>query len=138
MVMLLTSLTNSLFAQSDPWWEMGRRFREGGTALEPANVGIFLGCLAGLTVLIWLVARYVQRDGSRPFNGPRRLFWQLCRAHQLDLRESWLLWKLARGHGLRQPAQVFIEAQYFNADTLPNHLRRQDKVFVALRKRLFE
>ena len=138
MVISSAWLASGLFAQTDPWWEMGRRFREGGTALEPVNLGIFLGCLAGLTLTIWLVAHLVQRDGTRPFHGPRRLFWQLCRAHQLDLRETWLLWKLARCRSLRQPAQLFIESQYFNAQTLPDRLRRKEKVYAALRKRLFE
>lgn len=119
------------------WWEMGSRFREGGTALEPANLLIFLAVVSAIAVALWLVSRFFQRDRDQPYHGPRRLFLRLCREHQLNASERWLLWRLAQAHELQQPASVFVDRRHFETEALPQSWRNEEQRLGQLRERLF-
>ena len=128
---------SGLLAQATGWWEMGRRFREGGPALEPANLLIFLAVVAAGTFLFWLLAKFLQRDNKRSFHGPRRLFWELCREHDLNLFDRWLLWRLAAAQRLPQPACVFVDANCFASEQIPHRLKRKKMQLQRIHQKLF-
>src|SRR5271166_5063098 len=85
----------------------GEIFREGfrsrGTT---GRDDMLLGLLIVSTLLagMWAISRLVSlRRQRRGYNSPWRLFWTLCKAHRLTWSESWLLRRLARDQGLRDP-----------------------------------
>ncbi len=138
MVIITSQIVPAPLAQATGWWDMGRRFREGGTALEPAHLLTFFAVVAAISVFLWLLSRYFQRDGGQqPHRGPRRLFLQLCREHQLSVSECWLLWRLAKANQLRQPAVVFVDASQFDVASLPKRFQREQQRLGRLRDRLF-
>ena len=124
-------------AQATGWWEMGRHFREGGSALGPAHLLIVLAVIGGVILLLWLVAHLCQRDDKRAYRSPRRLFRELCRAHELNLFDRWLLWRLATAQGLAQPAGIFLESSCFETERIPSSLAGESERITQLKERLF-
>jgi len=65
------------------------------------------------------------------------LFTELCRAHKLNWRQRWLLWRLARIEQLSHPARLFLEPEWYAAAGLPRELRHNAAQLNAIRARLF-
>ena len=119
------------------WWEMGSRFREGGTTLDPAHLLILLAVVIAISILLWFLSRVFQRESNESLQNPRRLFRELCRAHQLTYSESWLLWRLAQAKHLTQPALVFIDQRHLDGALLPSDWQDAKPRLAELRERLF-
>jgi hypothetical protein len=99
---------------------------------------IALLTLLAVLVVLWLAARFSGgRVGVLGGNRPRSLFVALCRVHRLTLRQSWLLWRLARQHGLRDPARLFVEPERFDAARLGPSLIRRKAELTTIGQRLF-
>ena len=124
-------------AQATGWWEMGSRFREGGSSFEPTHLLAGLAVVIALAILLWLLSRYLQRDGDRSPNSPRQLFRELCREHQLSVSEKWLLWRLASARNLTHPAMVFIDKRCLELESLPHDWHSAKPQLRQLRERLF-
>ena len=137
MVIPASPTATVTLAQGTGWWEMGRRFREGSSALELDNLLILLTVVIAVAISLWLLSRFFQQDRQHPYRGPRRLFWEVCRAHGLNLLDAWLLWQLAKAHKLAQPASLFLDATCFAAEKLPGKLKRSQHRLENLRDRLF-
>ncbi len=66
--------------------------------------------------IVMLTSRFVSVSERRRNSSPRRLFQELCRAHELSWNERQLLKRLAAWHGLKQPAALFVEPERFLVD----------------------
>ena len=99
-----------------------------------AFVGIVVGCVIAAVVLSKLLAR---QERQRSFHSPWALFRQLCKAHALDWRTCWLLWKIARAHQLAHPARLFLEPERFDLVGLGPDFASQADQIEELREQLF-
>ncbi len=86
---------------------------------------------------LWFLSRYASRQQAGGFNGPRRLFWSLCKRHKLDWASRLLLVRLARSQRLRQPARLFLEPERFNSKNLSVSLRLQRNRLDVIRQKIF-
>jgi hypothetical protein len=94
--------------------------------------------LAVIVLVVWGLSYLMQQqERRRAVSRPRLLFLELCRKHRLKLSQWWLLWRLARAGGLRDPARLFLEPQHFDAAQLSGPLRAQAEQVRQLRKALF-
>ena len=88
---------------------MGDHFRA-----ESAHLNIphfFVLGLSILTVasLIWALTRWQDNDFAWNLDNPQRLFWDLCRRHELNTNETTLLRKVSRELQLAHPASLFVD-----------------------------
>lgn len=107
-----------LFAQSNLLESMAREFRGENAGVSSGDYVVWtLGALA-VTVALWWIARR-QADGVRkPIDDPRKLFRELCEAHDLPRSEVVFLRELARRSEAPDPSQMFVEPQRFTAATV--------------------
>lgn len=116
-----------LWAQRNPFREMGDGFRDKREHFDPTDLIFWVGALVGLFATLAILARVIaRREARQVYNSPRALFRALCAAHELDRHDRAVLRKVARHYGLAQPAQLFVEPERFaaagkNSDL--NHLR---------------
>jgi len=115
----------------------GSRFRGSHAQLDSDDILMVLLIVAGAALAIWLLSRVpAVQNRVRRFNNPRQLFKQLCRAHELDRPSRRLLRRLARHHGMKQPALLFLEPERFRG-RLDGKLVSERGNIQALRNRLF-
>ena len=116
-------------------------FREGFRSRGAAgHDDVLLGLLIVATLVagMWAISRLVGlRRQRRGYNSPWRLFWALCKAHRLTWSESWLLRRVARDQGLRDPGRLFLEAQRWEEKNLGPRFALEYPRLKALRKRIF-
>ena len=94
------------------WILLAQHSRPGNPGASGQQQGVFLGFLIIAAVIagIWAIAQMsALRRAARASRSPRRLFLSLCRAHRLSWSQRWLLWRVARAHGFKNPARVFLE-----------------------------
>jgi hypothetical protein len=107
-------------------------------AVDKADIAAGLLILAGIAALVWLLSRFLGApDRRKPYNGPVRLFFSLCKAQELRWSDRWLLWRLARARRLKDPARLFLEPQWFDAAGLRGSLRLRSGRLRQLRDGLF-
>ncbi len=119
----------------------GESFRDGfrgrGTA---GHDDVLLGLLivAALVAGMWALSRLVGvRRQRRGYNSPWRLFWALCKAHRLNWSDSWLLRRVARDQGLRDPGRLFLEIQRWEKKDLGPRFALEYPRLKALRDQIF-
>ena len=96
------------------------------------------GALVAFLVALWLLSRlmdYRQRRGPR--HSRLGLFLSLCKAHELEWFQWWLLWRVARRHRLRDPARVFLEPDRLLLAKLGRGFRFHQERLQVLTERLF-
>jgi hypothetical protein len=118
---------------SREWERLGRLFNSG-----PYEVLI----LAAVTLIV-IVAITWQTFSKRrrrdfDYDRPARLFADLCKAHKLNWSNRRLLKQLAAGRGLKLPATLFVEPEYFDTTNLPAALQPSAKELRKLHHELFE
>jgi hypothetical protein len=127
-----------LWAQRNPFREMGDGFRDKREHFDPTDLIFWVGALVGLFATLAILARVIaRREARQVYNSPRALFRALCAAHQFDRHDRAVLRKLARHYGLDQPARLFVEPERFaDAGKNPdlNHMRER---IAEIGKRLF-
>ncbi|MDA1054263.1 MAG: hypothetical protein O3C40_27780 [Planctomycetota bacterium] len=116
---------------------MGRRFRRGGGRIDWTELLIPIALIAFVVGTAWLVSRYLKLREQRNADSPQALFAELCRAHELDWANQQLLRALANAHRLPSPAQLFVEPERFNVESLGSIFENRRTQIVALRSRLF-
>lgn len=117
--------------------DMGRRFRRGGSTINPTDLMTVVAVVAIVGGLAWLIVRYFKLRERRNANNPMVLFRELCWAHRLDWASRQLLLALAKANGLTDPGRVFVEPQRFDtANLTPQLASRADRI-AALHKQLF-
>jgi hypothetical protein len=118
---------------------MGEGFRHGRPSSYAGGLSLGLLSVLALAMALWLLARLAAGASGRPgaIEGPRRLFFRLCRAHHLRWSDGWLLWRLARALRLDSPVRLFLEPQRLDATSLPARFQQQAARLRAIRGRLF-
>lgn len=125
-----------LAADRVAWDGLARQFRERDFDARQALVG--LGILLLAAVAVWFLSRLVNVLERRAgYDGPKRLFVELCRAHALSWSEAWLLWRTARAQRLADPSRVFVEPERLAPVNLPRGLRMHAERLDRIAGRLF-
>lgn len=110
----------------------GRRAR-----LDTGDIAMAVLGVVVLVLVLWFLSRFANRQQVGGFNGPRRLFWALCKEHKLDWSSRFLLVRLAFAQRLKQPARLFLEPERFNAKNMSASLKGQRAKFVAIQRKIF-
>ncbi|MGO8688321.1 MAG: hypothetical protein ACLQLG_01690 [Thermoguttaceae bacterium] len=117
---------------------LSQPFKGHAAGIDRGDVTRALAILTVAVVLVWLLSRLrVIQERQRRYNSPWRLFFSLCRAHELPWSQRWLLWRLARARRLKPPARLFLEPQWFEAAGLGPAWRSRAAELKSLRDRLF-
>jgi len=125
-------------AEEDRMQGLFRAFRAAQAREGTDEVLYGLMILAGIVVAIFILSLLVNsRQRQKSYASPWGLFFSLCRAHKLNWKERWLLWRLARLEQLADPGRLFLEPQWFAAISLPGALRQRAKQLKSIRDRLF-
>lgn len=85
--------------------------------------------------IVMLATRCFAATERRRSSSPRRLFRELCRAHQLSWGEQRLLRRLAAWHKLHHVIDLFLDPARFDVDAPELHGYRAE--MARLRTRLF-
>lgn len=94
--------------------------------------------LAAISMTVWLLARLVDRFCRKRLRpSPSRLLWSLSRAHHLRWSQWWLLRRIARQQKLEDPARLFLEPEWLDANRLGAEFTPQKMQIQVLRARLF-
>ncbi len=136
MIQLL--FDGALLAAQDPLENLAREFQGRETRLNSGYLTTGLLILLAILLGVWVLSQIVERYGERrPTDSAPRLFLELCRAHRLRWRESWLLWRVAREQRLVDPARLFVESWRIDPVNVSPLLRTQAQALEAIRRRLF-
>jgi len=124
-------------AQVSRMESLGGGLRAKGEEGSAAAVLIAVAIGVALLALAWfLLARFTDIGRSR-INSPRKLFAELCAAHQLDKPSCKLLKQVTRWQRLEHPARIFLEPERFDEVNLSPNLRASQPQLETLRARLF-
>ncbi len=129
----------TLLAESPDDFRVWGRFDNQRPGFGAAEWSVLIGALTLLLVIV--VTSYVVAKRKRSeflHNSPKRLFYELCRAHQLHMWNRRLLKKLAAARGVQNPAELFVDPKYFDAADLPQGLQSAAPELRQLRHALFE
>lgn len=126
-----------LLAGQAQYVHMGRRFRDGGGGIAWTDLWLPLALIGVVAAIAWIVTRYVNYREQRKADSAHELFAELCRAHGLDWASQRLLRRLAKAHRLQSPAQLFVESERFELETLGKAFEGRRAQTTALRAKLF-
>ena len=126
-----------LIAGQGRFVHMGRRFRRGGSNVDPVDLlmVLFFCALAGFA--IWGLAQYAAYRQRRGINNQRALFRELCRAHGVDWSGRRMLWRLARQHRLTRPADLFVDPRQLDPPGESGSVSADGVGYARWRQRLF-
>ena len=113
---------------------------------SPRNAEVYNGLVVLLLAMIglalsWACLCLTKRFTTKPAAKPRKLFKQLCRAHELSRSERRQLEHLARLLGIDNPAILMIDASLWNVEILTNVKLSQPKQrerLLSLQKVLYD
>lgn len=91
---------------------VAQEFQQRHAETNTLEVLLLLAALATIVVALWYVSQFVNGEREQPPR-PRRLFWQLGRAHGLKTREIMQLWSFSRRRGLEDPNVLFVAPEVF-------------------------
>lgn len=94
---------------------MAREFQQRHAEANWFEVFIFLAVLATFVIVVWYLGSMLTAPpaGScRP--NPRKLFWQLARAHGLSSIDTLHLWQKCRLAGVENPLEIFVLPDVFD------------------------
>ncbi len=126
-----------VFAQHSRGESFREGFRSRGTT---GHDDVLLGLLIVATLVagMWAISRLVSlRRQRRGYSSPWRLFWALCEAHRLNWSDSWLLRRVARDQGLRDPGRLFLEEERWEENALGPRFAAEYPRLKALRNEVF-
>ncbi len=113
---------------------------------SPRNAEIYNGIVVILLALVglaltWACVYLTKRFSNKPVANPRKLFKQLCSAHELSGSERRQLEHLASLLGLENPAILMIDSSLWDVDNLISakklQLRQRDRL-LTLQKMLYD
>ena len=125
----------ALLAQVNPL-DLGRNFRAAERDFQWANVVLLIAIIAAVGFAIWLAVRFASEGEKRGYRSPRRMFRELCHAHQLDRTSRRLLKRLGAAHRLA-PMRLFLEPERFDPSQLGGSWAGQRPQLELLRDRIF-
>ena len=142
MTFLQTCLNQSaswlVWADTNRFRSMGSGFREKKD--QPMSYDFLVGILVllSIVVFVWILSRFLSRqERMRRHFSPKALFQALCTEHELEPGQRRLLKRLARYHGLAQPARIFLEPERFDPTSLGVGFSEMKDELIELRERLF-
>ena len=118
--------------------DMAEHFQDRGAGVSATEVVVFCALVVLLCIVLWRVARMVAMRDGRSYFSTKRLFKQLCQQHDLDWPSCQLLRRLARARRLENPAQLFLEPDWFDAVEIPVPLRPFRPQLEQIKQRLFD
>ncbi len=116
---------------------MSSHFRSGSERPGLLPIAILVLVLATAGVGIWLLSRYFNRKYQGGYNSPRALFTELCTAHDLDYQDRRILKRLAKFHGFKHPARIFLEPGRFESNNVADALNEDPEIIEKLRDQIF-
>lgn len=126
-----------LLAQAEnPITSISRRLQE-SEGVTSSDFLIFAAIGAAIAILALVLTFAGRAFGWWSRETSASLFRELCNAHELNSSSRSLLWKLARGHQLKDPSLIFLSAEKFEDDALPDHLRYRSEEIGKLQVKLF-
>jgi hypothetical protein len=126
-----------LWANQEVLNGLSRRFQSGGAEVSVLHIVVLAVLVLVAAGVWWAVSHFgAQREGHS-YVSARRLFRDLCLAHELDWPSRRLLRQLARARNPAHPAQVFVKPNWFDAPQLPEELQAFRSQLAALKARLF-
>ena len=135
--MIINTYSALLVAESPRWAQMSQRFKsEGPTEFPWELLGVLLtlGVTVAVALAAWRLLRQIRQHG---YDSPALLFWQLCRAHRLSVRDSVRLYRLAIRQRLPQPASLFLRPELFDPRELKTRRPGEIMQLSRLRDKLF-
>ena len=128
----------TLTAQRSRLDEVTSVFRNRPSQIDTQYMLTGLLVLAAIVLGMWLLSQLLARqERRRSYNSAWMLFLSLSKAHRLSWPDRWLLWRVARHQGLRDPARLFLEPERLADNNLGPALRLRGAQLKALRGRLF-
>jgi hypothetical protein len=98
---------------------------------------VFSGIVVAVAaVVVW---RVLKRRAARTFSSDStaKLFRELCAAHGINRSGRRLLKQLADASRITNPAVLFVDPRYFQAEKIPRELRTSAKELRLLHETLF-
>ncbi len=128
----------ALLGQSSLMESLAREFRGENSGATSGEYAVWILAALAATVGLWWLAKRQDPGRRRVVDDPRRLFRDLCRAHDLPRREQRRLAAWAAAGGSSNPALLFIEPAHF--DVAARSIEDDDEraALDALRARLFD
>ncbi len=118
--------------------ETSKKLAQQSGQFSITDLAIVVLVFAGLAAFLFFLAKiFSPPEKPRGVNSPLRLFWALCRAHELKLAQCWLLWRVARNHQLKDPALLFVEPELLDVDVLGPGFASHAAAMESLHGRLF-
>lgn len=112
-------LLADVLTPSDVFDALGSGFRGERAQISTSELVQFLVLVVLVGVGGWVLSRYVAgQETLRRCNHTGKLFRELCRAHGLGWRESWLLAELAKARGCHQASEIFLQPAHFRQEGL--------------------
>jgi hypothetical protein len=127
-----------VLAQYSRWKHLGDGLHRSGSRADLSDLLPFIIALAVIALIAVVAVKiYKRRDFSGHCDDPRKLFRQLCAAHELDFTDRRLLLRLATALKLPQPAALFLQPAAFAPADLPPQLRQEAAQIKQLGQQLF-
>src|SRR4051812_46076106 len=117
--------------------DMGRGLRPPQGSFPWVSAASIAALLTATLFGVWLLIRYLKERDGDGYRCPRRLFNDLCRAHELDRASRKLLQRLAAAHHLAQPSLVFLDPDRFDTAQLDASWSQETTTLAELREQLF-
>ncbi len=117
----------------------GRGFRHGTSTDHQSGVLILIGTLLFAIGAIWFLSWLKERKQKpgREFH-PRKLFWELCLAHQLRWKDRLLLRRVASQQKLSSPGLLFLHPECLKKAANNHRFRKNRLQLKTLQTMLFE
>lgn len=131
-------LTQIILLGRGNFFEGSKSFTQRHSQLSIAELALGVLVFASFVALLILLFKFFSPpEKPRGVNSPLRLFWDLCKAHELKLSQRWLLWKISREHELKDPALLFVEPELFDPDMIGKTFAEKTDEIESLHERLF-
>jgi hypothetical protein len=127
-----------LLATREEMHRVWGRFDHQRPGFNPSQlVFLFTGIVVAIAAAV--VWRVLKRRGARMFSSDSaaKLFRELCAAHGINRSGRRLLKQLADASGVSDPATLFVEPRYFQAEKIPRELRTSANELRLLGETLF-
>jgi hypothetical protein len=108
---------------------MAREFQQRQAESNPVQLLLLLATVVLVLWLVWLLGQVLAPNEKRNYSPrPKRLFYELCRAHRLTRWQSALLWNFTRILSLSDPVKIFTEPGYLQNSELTLNLREAEQL----------
>jgi hypothetical protein len=120
----------------NPILSISRRLQESqGVTVQDLLIFFAIGAAVGTLLLVLTYAARAMGWWSR--HSSWRLFYELCKVHELSFARRRLLRKLVKAHQITNQATIFLMPEKFEAAALPVHLKKKAAELEKLRSQLF-